>query len=378
MPAIPIQYVNTAGAIGLVAFGYFSYQWIERKRHEDPLPRWFREYVREVKRKRGELEEEENVAAPVSTLSPAEGVVGLICLGSVVFCLAVHGWSLNCQYSGEANGTITCRLNCTYNDTVIYQGPCFTAITNLRLNVTLFKRGRDWQHRILRNGLEYYFGGRIVQRLYLLSNTSTVMPFTGSLTCGLNTSNENVTHGKIMLYGTSWGRHVLNVTSRWRWDPRRQWYHEKNNVSETLATNVSKWLDDHVGTDRFFLSDVCMRLFNRLKKFQKSARNVTNQSYIENVTDASLPEWPTWTEITQMLTGVNAFPRLALCAWSVFSVASVVLGAVVLLSLFCGIVGRSRRHIQNDLHEMCVKPQYDRMDTKRDLFYINESADLQD
>ncbi|QQL09853.1 Ba66/Ba62 [Baboon cytomegalovirus] len=377
MPAIPIQYVNTAGVIGLFAFGYFSYQWIERKRHEDPLPPWFREYVKEVKRRRGELEEEEDVVAPVSTLSPAEGVAGLICLGSVVFCLAVHGWSLECQYNGEVNGTITCELNCTYNYTLIYQGPCSLAITRLKLNVTLLGKGRNWQHTLMRNGLQYYFGGRIVQRFYLLSNTSTVMPFTGSLTCGLNMSNENVTQGKILLYSTSWGRHVLNVTSRWRWDARRTWHHETVNASEPFATNVSKWLDSHVGADRFFLSDICMRLFNRLKKFKNSTVNITNESCTENITYEIL-HWPTLAEITQRLTGVNAFPRLVLCAWSVFSVASVVLGAVVLLSLFCGIVGRSRRHIQNDLHEMCVKSQYDRMDVKRNLFYINESADLQD
>ncbi|AKT72871.1 protein UL37_ex2 [Cynomolgus macaque cytomegalovirus strain Mauritius] len=75
MPAIPIQYVNCAGALGMVAFGILSYQWIERKRNQGPpLPPWFKEYLREVKRQRGELEEEEQETA----LSPADGIAGLV------------------------------------------------------------------------------------------------------------------------------------------------------------------------------------------------------------------------------------------------------------------------------------------------------------
>ncbi|ACZ80124.1 envelope glycoprotein UL37 [Human betaherpesvirus 5] len=35
-------YVNLLGSVGLLAFWYFSYRWIQRKRLEDPLPPWLR------------------------------------------------------------------------------------------------------------------------------------------------------------------------------------------------------------------------------------------------------------------------------------------------------------------------------------------------
>ncbi|AQN70331.1 envelope glycoprotein UL37 [Human betaherpesvirus 5] len=35
-------YVNLLGSVGLLAFWYFSYHWIQRKRLEDPLPPWLR------------------------------------------------------------------------------------------------------------------------------------------------------------------------------------------------------------------------------------------------------------------------------------------------------------------------------------------------
>ncbi|AEV80584.1 envelope glycoprotein UL37 [Cercopithecine betaherpesvirus 5] len=381
MPAIPVHYVNCVGVVGLVAFGLLSYQWIERKRRQGPLPQWFKEYLKEVKRQRGELEDEEALA-PVSTLSPADGIAGLVCICMPLLCLMVDGWILNCQYRGNISSTMSCMLNCTYNGTSIYEGPCYLATTQLKLNMTFRRPSRAWHNMVLRVGLQYYLDGRIMHRLYVLSNLSTAAPFMGSLQCSRNASNHNETQGAIVLESEAWGRNVLSVTSRDRRNLALAWTRENvtefnGNVSEALADIVFNWLKVHAGTDRFFLSDVCLRLLNRLKRFTKSPVKVTNENITDNITYGIL-EWPTWTQVTQMWIAANTYPRLSWCAWGIFSLSAVVLAAVMLLGLFGGLVQRSRKHMQNDIHEMCMKRQEIRASIKSQFSYINESANLRD
>ncbi|APT40310.1 Rh66/Rh62 [macacine betaherpesvirus 3] len=379
MPVIPIQYVNCAGALGMVAFGILSYQWIERKRNQGPpLPPWFKEYLKEVKRQRGELEEEQETA-----LSPADGIAGLV--REAFFALKrslcrlkrIKGLSLECQYGGDVNDTMKCELNCTYNGTLIYQGPCHLAVNKLRLNMTFPKRRRVWHSMILNIGLQYYVGGRIMYRLYMLSNLST--SFTGMLQCICNDSSRNVTQGKIVLQSQAWGQHVLSATSADRRNTNCKWQQGNSTEAEnsTVKGYVSTWLERHLDTDRYFLSDVCIRLIYRLKKFEASPVNITDQDYADNTTYGVL-EWPTWTQVMQLWSSRVVSSKLTLCAWGLFSISSVALGAFILVALFAGFLGRSQRHIRADIQEMHAARREIRAAQKSKLFYINESADFCD
>ncbi|QQL10194.1 Ja66/Ja62 [Japanese cytomegalovirus] len=375
MPAIPVEYMNCAGALGLVAFGILSYQWIERKRKQGPpLPPWFKEYLKEVKRQRGELEEEEKEQE--TALSPADGIAGLVCLALLALWWRVRGLSLECQYGGEVNDTMRCELNCIYNGTLIYQGPCRLAVDKLRLNMTFPKRRRVWHSMILNIGLRYYIGGGIMSRLYMLSNLST--SFTGMLQCIRNDSSLNVTQGKIVLQSQAWGQYVLSATSADRRNTNCRWQRENSTgIENSTVKDVSTWLENHLNTDRYFLSDVCIRLIYRLKKFETSPVNITDQDYADNTTYGVL-EWPTWTQVMQLWSSRLVSSKLTLCAWGLFSISSIALGAFIFVTLFAGLLGRSRRHIRADIQEMHAARREIRASQKSKLFYINESADFCD
>ncbi|AHV83995.1 envelope glycoprotein UL37 [Human betaherpesvirus 5] len=466
-------YVNLLGSVGLLAFWYFSYRWIQRKRLEDPLPPWLRkkkacaltrrsrhrlrrqhgvidgensetersvdlvaallaeageesvteDTEREDTEEEREDEEEENEArTPEVNPIDAEGLSGLAreaCEAlkkalrrhrflwqrrrraqllqhngpqqshhAAVFC-RVHGlrgfqvsvwllltllWStgngvsVRCTYHGTdinitSNTTsMNCHLNCTCNNTQIYNGPCVGTEARLHLNVTFNQSRRQWHSVMLKFGFQYHLEGWFPLRVLNESHETNVTEVRGEIACFTN--DTNVTVGQLMLNFTGHS-YVLQAVAHT--SPFESYVHwEETNVTSNVTslentTTVMLILTKYAESDYIFLQDMCPRF---LRKTLKLTRNKRRNSTFTGTNVTSLPMWTPecegwkyWITLSTMWknrrSALFRAKSRALGHWALLSICTVAAGSIALLSLFCILLIGLRRDLLEDFRYIC-------------------------
>ena len=282
------------------------------------------------------------------------------------------GVSVRCTYHGTdinitSNTTrMNCHLNCTCNNTQIYNGPCVGTEARLHLNVTFNQSRRQWHSVMLKFGFQYHLEGWFPLRVLNESHETNVTEVRGEIACFTN--DTNVTVGQLMLNFTGHS-YVLQAVAHT--SPFESYVHwEKTNVTSDVTSNVTSLentttvmliLTKYAESDYIFLQDMCPRF---LRKTLKLTKNKKRNSTFTGTNVTSLPMWTPecegwkyWITLSTMWRNrrsalLRAKSR-ALGHWALLSICTVAAGSIALLSLFCILLIGLRRDLLEDFRYIC-------------------------
>uniref|UniRef100_Q6SW94-3 Isoform pUL37m of UL37 immediate early glycoprotein n=1 Tax=Human cytomegalovirus (strain Merlin) TaxID=295027 RepID=Q6SW94-3 len=383
-------YVNLLGSVGLLAFWYFSYRWIQRKRLEDPLPPWLRKKkaCALTRRSRHRLRRQHGVIDGEN--SETERSVDLVAAllaeageESVTEDTEREDTEEEREDEEEENEARTPEVNPMDAEGLsgLAREACEALKKALRRHRFLWQRRR--RARLLQHngpqqshhaavfcrvhglrGFQYHLEGWFPLRILNESRDINVTEVYGEVACFTNDTNITMGQLTLNLTGRSYVLRALARTSPF--ESSVNW--EETNVtdnatsSENNTVTVMSVLTVYAESDYIFLQDMCPRFLKRSVKLAKNNRRNTTFTGT-NVT--SLPEWTLqqcqgwkyWTTLSIMWKNrrsalLRAKSR-ALGHWALLSICTVAAGSIALLSLFCILLIGLRRDLLEDFRYIC-------------------------
>ncbi|AEV80898.1 envelope glycoprotein UL37 [Saimiriine betaherpesvirus 4] len=360
---LPVKLIDCLGVAGLALFCYASYKWIDWKSKRDPYP-WLTRFKREVERRNRYT------------------LAGMFVFHLLIPIMCV---TLDCELRTclQRTGYLTtsgCVLDCVFNHSLVYRGPCDEVFQIMRWNISFPRKDtRDIQSTILNLGLRYYLEGHVLAHvtanLHLKSSKLSVVEH---LVC--TKDEDGMVNGTMSL---NWGLQGIynfsSVTNRTYDTNKDVWTSPSKNRQKTHNTIVS-FLNQEAENDFEFLKEVCHRLVNkRMKKYIVVIGRRVNRLKNEQVcrmrsipVDWHVP-WINWTKFT-------VIPKMR---WTVLVDTELVRNRVILTTIGMCILGSGmflmlgmffmvilwRRH---DLISDLRKPPV----TKSPIFFTKASGDV--
>ncbi|AEV80743.1 envelope glycoprotein UL37 [Aotine betaherpesvirus 1] len=345
-----VKPIDVLGVAGFALFCYASYMWIDWKKRQDPFP-WLTKFKRELERRRRRA---------------IAGMYLLSTLATVGTLLSLDCEFRTCVQERERITTSGCYLDCVFNETLIFRGPCDRAVKTMRLNMTFPKPRRLLQGTVLNAGLRYYLEGHVLLHLEASLNLTQRLPGRKTVLVGHFVSSKDSS-------GTVNGTFSLNLQGL-------TVYNFSSVVNRTYNSGIDRWtaaannsdnyrveafLNSGAETDFEFLKDTAHRLINkRMKRFA----HATGQGHLPRPSDeevcrlVALPSnwrkmWTEWTKYTPIpymeCTRVVIETVLAKdgALMSIIGLCIIGSGMSLMIALFCLVVSWRRHDIIRDLRK---------------------------